>query len=129
MDYQFNQDYILGCQASFAMPHEAFGHWLNAALHQPQHDAELSRIIRQAESVLAGASMSWEHASDEYQLILEDGSARICHQSLSEDYGLADAGLENDFDFYDEEADSHCGLEDFIDALTDWQSFVRENSG
>ncbi len=128
MDYQFNQDYILGCQATFTMPHEAFGHWLNAAFSQADHDSELTEIIRQAQAILNKTRLSWEHTSDEYQLTLEDGSARISHQSLSDDYGLADAELEDDFDFYDEEAGSHCGLEDFIEALQDWQIFIRENS-
>ena len=128
MDYQFNQDDILGCQASFAMPHEAFGYWLNEALNQPQKLDELSLIVLQAKTVIDRTKLTWQHTSDEYLLTLEDDSAQIRHRCLSDEYGFESESLEENFNFYDEEASSHCGLEDFIDALEDWQIFVTENS-
>ncbi len=118
----------MGCQASFSMPHEAFGRWLNEALNQSLKLDEISLILTQAKTVLDRTKLSWQHTSDEYQLTLEDGSAQISHQCLSDEYGFEAESLEENFDFYDEEASSHCGLEDFIEALEDWQMFVAENS-
>ena len=119
MDYDFKKNTLDGSyHAVFSMGHEALGRWL---VEEIGKDFEKMDAVMSQLGALKNSTQEWRIIGDELTLILQDNEAVIqAIYMFSED----DTELEDNMDFYDEEAVAVCGFEDFAQVLTAWRAFV-----
>ncbi|MGR5064881.1 YacL family protein [Photobacterium sp. DNB22_13_2] len=119
MDYEFKKNTLDGSyHAVFSMGHEALGRWL---IEEVGKDfAKMESVMSQL-GALKNSTQEWRIIGDELTLTLQDNEAIVqANYMFSED----DTELEDNMDFYDEEAVAVCGFEDFALVLTAWREFV-----
>lgn len=119
MDYDFKKNTLDGSyHAVFSMGHEALGRWL---LEEIGKDFDKMDSVMSQLGALKNSTQEWRLIGDELTLTLQDNEAIIqANYLFSED----DTELEDNMDFYDEEAMAVCGFEDFAQVLTAWRGFV-----
>lgn len=119
MDYDFKKNTLDGSyHAVFSMGHEALGRWL---LEEIGKDFDKMDCVMSQLGALKNSTQEWRIIGEELTLTLQDNEAIIqANYLFSED----DTELEDNMDFYDEEAMAVCGFEDFAQVLTAWRGFV-----
>lgn len=123
MDYDFKKNTLTGgYHVHFSMGHEVLGRWFIEELESDLHriDALLEQLKQckdsQRESSFIGKELT---------LIVQNNEVVVqCNHLFSEEE--VDFS-EQDMHFYDEESFSICGIEDFIQALLSWRSFIVRN--
>ncbi|MTI14879.1 YacL family protein [Sansalvadorimonas verongulae] len=128
LEYEFRKDITGELSASFSMGHEAIAAWLLEEIGQrtPVLPA-LYKAIDQLQN-----HERWEYVLDgvEYNLRLTCSEAEICNAQIdfeADSFRVdgVDMGEGQDMDFYDDEARSSCGLDDFKNMLKEWELFVN----
>ena len=119
MDYEFKKNTLDGSyHAIFSMGHEVLGRWLVEAIGKDF--AVMDQVMTQL-GALKNSTQEWRLVGEELTLILQDNEALVqANYLFSED----DTELEENMDFYDEEAMSLCGFEDLAQVLDAWRAFV-----
>lgn len=128
MDYQFKTDVTGEPMADFEMGHEALGHWLTDELKGER--TNIFKVLQAVEDIQAKQSWEFELVGAQYDLSLTVSEASIRSHALSADSLEVKGALSEDdsdeveLDYYDAEAFSHCGLDDFKSVLLDWAEFT-----
>ena len=119
MDYEFKKNTLDGTyHALFSMGHEVLGRWLVEEVGKDF--ARMDLVVSQL-GALKNSTQEWRLVGDELTLILQDNEALVqANYLFSED----DTELEDNMDFYDEEAMSLCGFEDLALVIEAWRAFV-----
>lgn len=119
MDYDFKKNTLDGSyHAVFSMGHEALGRWL---VEEIGKDFDKIDTVMSQLGALKNSTQEWRIIGDELTLSLQDNEAVVqANYLFSED----ETELEDNLDFYDEEAVAVCGFEDFAQVLTAWRAFV-----
>lgn len=118
MEFEFKKDIYGRPFAKFSMGHEVIGRYFSDELNCSNQINKLIKIIDEIES---GKRFYKELRSFEYQLSFNPAGLEIFDLSLEADF---DEELPVDCDFYDQESQAECGLEDFKLALTSWLGFI-----
>ncbi|WPD74800.1 protein YacL [Dickeya fangzhongdai] len=117
MDYEFLRDVTGQVVVRMSMGHEAVGHWLNEEVKGQQAVLdEVEAAVRE----LAGSERQWERPGHEYTLLLDSEEVMVRANQLA----FETDELEEGMSYYDEESLSLCGLEDFLELLEKYRTFV-----
>ncbi|AIJ08874.1 MULTISPECIES: YacL family protein [Edwardsiella] len=119
MDYEFRHDIGGQVIALFSMGHEAVGHWLN---EEVKGDLALLSRIEQEAAALKGSERQWQLEGHEYTLWLDSEEVMVRANQLALEGDALDDGMR----YYDEESLSLCGLEDFLQVLARYRSFIQQ---
>lgn len=119
MDYTIGRDELGRCFAQLSMGQEAFGTWLAEELGED--GPLLKRIIEAVDQLSSRRIREFRHDGNAFSLELDRDEARVRSHSLGDD--TATANFE-DLDFYDDELEAGCGLDDFHDLLLAWQELT-----
>jgi hypothetical protein len=119
VEYTFGRDDTGRYFAEFSMGHEAIGRWLCE---------ELGQNKEQLEQLLDAIGQLQQHRLREYRLDGSEFSLEIDREDVrvrahSLDDGSDDTGLD-DLDFYNDELEAGCGLDDFRDVLQAWRELI-----
>ena len=120
MDYEFTTDDYDRPVAKFSIGHEAIGLWISEELRSDQQKitALLDNIRR-----LEQRDINQYHIEGrDFYLRLNDFQIEVIALALNID---VDEELPEDTHFYDQESYAECGLQDFKQAVLNWQSFVH----
>lgn len=119
MDYEFTIDEQYQAVAQFSIGHEAIGLWFTEELRKDKQSiAELLDIIRQLEQRKV---MHHNSQGRTFQLRLSTEQAEVVALALDIDI---DEELPENTEFYDQESYAECGINDFKQAVLDWEQFV-----
>ncbi len=118
MDYEFLTDTVDRPIARLSMDHEALGNWLTWELGS--NPANLANVLSALEQLQTRKIWEFEQQGAEFNLQLTREEARVQANSMFQD----GAELADDIDFYDSEAQAHCGLDDFSALIKAWCEFV-----
>lgn len=120
MDYEFTIDEQYQPVAQFSIGHEAIGLWFTEELRKDKQSiAELLDIIRQLEQ----RKILHHHAQGRtFQLRLNTEQAEVVALALDIDI---DEELPENTELYDQESYSECGINDFKQAVLDWEQFIH----
>lgn len=120
MEYEFRRD-LTGCiDARFSMDHEALGNWL---LTEPAARPErLAPVFKAISELLAGDRWEYFLPGQEFDLKLTRSDAVVRSAALPDDNDGEEL-MDDDMDFYDQELQAECGLDDFNTMLDAWQEF------
>lgn len=119
MDYTVGRDELGRYFAEFSMGQEAIGRWLSEELG---HDLErLDRLLEAVDQLRRRERRDYRLDGREFSLELDRDEARVRAYSLERDDEPLDL---EDLDYYDEELEGGCGLEDFQDVLAAWRELV-----
>ena len=104
------------------MEHVAIGSWLSSEVSDSLHLIE--EILEVIEQLLAKRIQQRQFNGQQFQLTLTQEEAEVLDQSLADeqDQDMPDESL----DFYDEESQAGCGLDDFQQLLQSWHAFISE---
>ena len=104
------------------MEHVAIGSWLSSEVGDSLHLIE--EILEVIEQLLAKRIQQRQFNGQQFQLTLTQEEAEVLDQSLADeqDQDMPDESL----DFYDEESQAGCGLDDFQQLLQSWHAFISE---
>ncbi|WKV49743.1 MULTISPECIES: protein YacL [Dickeya] len=120
MDYEFLRDVTGQVVVRMSMGHEAVGHWLNEEVKGQQAVLdEVEAAVRE----LAGSERQWERPGHEYTLLLDSEEVMVRANQLA----FETDELEEGMSYYDEESLSLCGLEDFLELLEKYRTFVDKS--
>jgi len=120
MEFDFKKDYFSDkATVKLSMGHEAFGTWLEQEGQNKQWVEDLLLVISQLQ---LHKITEYKLTGSEFNLYLTIEEAKISNHSLYEsDDSLEDA---NELNFYDQEIQAECGLEDFLNLLESWLAFI-----
>jgi len=119
VDYTFGRDDAGRYDAEFSMGHEAIGRWLCEELGQDK--AQLEQLLDAIGQLQQRRLMEYRLEGSEFSLELDREEVRVRAHSL--DGASDDTGLD-DLDFYDDELEAGCGLDDFRDVLQAWRELI-----
>ncbi|MDW5499967.1 protein YacL [Pseudomonas lundensis] len=117
MDYEFLRDVTGQVIVRFSMGHEVIGHWINEEL---KGDLNLLDRIEAGAAEVKGSERQWQLEGHEYTLLM-DGEEVMIRANLLEFEGDE---MEEGMNYYDEESLSFCGVEDFLQVLKAYRSFM-----
>ena len=119
MEYQFQTNLFGQPVAKFSMGHEAFGSWFSEEL--ATDSGKLGKLLNAIERLKNYKCLESSLPGREYHLTLSRDEAEVRSIALE----LPGDGIDNEeMDFYDDELQANCGLDDFQAALLSWQAFV-----
>ncbi len=120
MDYEFTIDEQYNPVAQFSIGHEAIGLWFTEELRKDKLSvAELLDAIRQLEQ----RKIIHHHSQGRtFQLRLSTEQAEVIALALDIDI---DEELPENTELYDQESYSECGINDFKQAVLDWEQFIH----
>ena len=120
MEFDFRKDYFSDkATVKLSMGHEAFGTWLEQEGQKTDWVDTLLTIITQLQS---HEITEYKLMGSEFCLYLNIDEVKIINHSLHDTgSSLEDA---NDLNFYDQEIQAECGLEDFSNLLESWLEFI-----
>ena len=120
MEFDFKKDYLSDkAMVKLSMGHEAFGTWLE---QEGQNKKWVENLLLVIEQLQQRKITEYKLAGSEFGLYLNTDEAKISNHSLHGAEGsLEDA---NDLNFYDQEIQAECGLEDFLSLLESWNDFI-----
>lgn len=119
MEYTFKTDFITGLPlAQFTYGHEAFSPWL---------EQEISKDLLKLERVMAfvtGVNVQTDTlVGKEYTLTIENGEVEV-KANIENIENMLPEHLLGDVDDFEQNSVATCGLEDFIEMLESWQTFI-----
>ncbi|TCQ85713.1 MULTISPECIES: protein YacL [Rahnella] len=117
MDYDFLRDITGEVKVRFSMGHEVLGHWLN---EEVKGDLNVLDTVEAALAELKGSERQTQMVGHEYTLLLADDEVMIRANQLDFDGDEIEEGMS----YYDEESLAFCGVEDFLQVLAKYRSFV-----
>jgi len=117
MDYDFLRDITGEVKVRFSMGHEVLGHWLN---EEVKGDLSVLDKVEAALAELKGSERQCQIEGHEYTLLLADDEVMIRANQL----GFEGEEMEEGMSYYDEESLAFCGVEDFLQVLEKYRSFV-----
>lgn len=120
MEFDFKKDYFSDkAVVKLSMGHEAFGTWLE---QEGQKKDWVEALLLVVEQLQKHHIADYKLVGSEFSLYLNTEEASIINHSLhSSESDLEDA---NDLNFYDQEIQAECGLEDFLNLLDSWLEFI-----
>ncbi|MBE2894094.1 YacL family protein [Spirabiliibacterium falconis] len=125
MDYQFycdqNQTVVVECSTE----HEAVAHWMNTELGQSLSAIESTiNVLEQNRTSLQETRL----IGAEYTMTLQQGDVCIqanhCWQDEREDHTST---LADDLAFYHAESIAYCGVDDLLELLAQYRTFLTSN--
>ncbi|GGO88717.1 hypothetical protein GCM10011348_44820 [Marinobacterium nitratireducens] len=119
MDYTLGRDELGRCFAEFSMGQEAFGRWLAEELGE--NATLLNQVLDAVGGLQARRLREFRLEGREFCLELDREEARVRANSLDDDTLAFDF---EDLDFYDDELEAGCGLDDFRDVLLAWRELI-----
>ncbi|MDR0806764.1 MAG: protein YacL [Enterobacteriaceae bacterium] len=119
MDYEFRLDVTGQVVARLSMGHEAVGHWLN---EEVKGNLNLLDEVEQAVQNVRGSERQWQKIGHEYTILLDEEEVMIRANQIELDGDEMEEGMF----YYDEESLSCCGVEDFLNVLQGYRSFLAE---
>ena len=120
MEYEFRRDLTGHVEARFSMGHEAMGSWL---LTEPDARADrLEPLFKAINTLSSGDRREFVLPGQEFNLRLTQTDATVRSTALPED-DSDDRPEDEDMDFYDQELQAECGLDDFKTMLDAWLMF------
>ncbi|MGC6388252.1 protein YacL [Ewingella sp. S1.OA.A_B6] len=117
MDYDFLRDITGEVKVRFSMGHEVVGHWIN---EEVKGDFSVLDKVEAAIAEVKGSERQWELVGHEYSLLLGDDEVMIRANQL----GFEGDEMEEGMSYYDEESLAFCGVEDFLQVLAKYRTFV-----
>lgn len=122
MEFDFKKDYFSDKAAvKLSMGHEAFGTWLE---EEGQEKSWVEKLLLVSEQLQAREIIEYKLVGNEFCLYLSIEEAKIVNHSLHEVEVVSELESANDLNFYDQEIEAECGLEDFINLLESWLDFI-----
>ena len=120
MDFDFKKDYFSDKKTvKISMGHEAFGTWLE---QEGQSKVWVEDLLINIVKLEQKKITEFKLIGSEFGLYLTPEEAKITNHSLHDlDSTLEDA---NDLNFYDQEIQAECGLEDFVNLIESWLGFI-----
>jgi uncharacterized protein YacL (UPF0231 family) len=122
MDYELTRDIYGRPQARLSMGHEAFGLWLSEEVGSDQR--LISALMEKVEQLQHHSCLEHKQAGHEFILTMTLDGVEVRAALLDVYADEAADGLSH----YDQESESHCGLDDFIQLLEAWQEFTAGRS-
>lgn len=120
MDYTVGRDELGRCFAEFSMGQEAFGRWLAEELGE--NPTLLGQVLEAIGHLQDRRILDFRLDGRTFSLELDRDEARVRAHSLEDDTTAVDfEGL----DFYDDELEAGCGLDDFHDVLLAWRELIE----
>jgi uncharacterized protein YacL (UPF0231 family) len=120
MEYQFYLDTLSGgFKANFSLEHQVFGRWLENEIGKDK--VKLKQLLKQL-SMLSN-EQSLQVSGIEYSLYVNQGEVEVLLNSVLTDSELPEYIAMQDLQFETVEK-AECGIEDFIELLTDWCDFI-----
>ncbi|MFC6671239.1 YacL family protein [Marinobacterium aestuariivivens] len=119
MDYTVGRDELGRYFAEFSMGQEAIGRWLSEELGSDL--PSLEQLLETIAGLQQRQLRDYRLDGREFRLELDREEARIRAHSLDHD---ADGFDLEDLDYYDEELEAGCGLDDFNDVLVAWRELI-----
>ncbi len=121
MDYDFTTDEYNNPVAEFSLGHEAIGCWLTDELGIDQQAiAELLQVIQRLEQ---RSILQHQVVGREFQLRMSHDHVEVIALALDIDIDI-DETLPENTNLYDQESYAECGMDDFKQAILEWQQFV-----
>jgi len=121
MEFDFKKDYFSDkATVKLSMGHEAFGTWLEQEGQSKQWVDALLAVVSELQQ---RNITEYKLAGDEFALYLTTEEASITNHSLH--MSGSDLDEANDLNFYDQEIEAECGLEDFLNLLESWLEFIN----
>ena len=118
MDYDFLRDITGEVKVRFSMGHEVIGHWLN---EEVKGDLSVLDKVEAALVELKGSERETQMIGHEYTLLLADDEVMVRTNQLDFDGDEIEEGMS----YYDEESLAFCGVEDFLQVLEKYRSFIN----
>ncbi|NRB39165.1 MAG: YacL family protein [Pseudomonadales bacterium] len=123
MDYQFKLDMYGQPYAEFSMGHEAIGHWFNEELgNNLQKIDALLQTLQQLEDFKLNQK---ECYGVNFTLKLDREEVEIIAGALEEVFDPDEEPPEGT-EFYDQESQTGCGMQDFKQALHSWKHYINQ---
>jgi len=119
VDFTVGRDELGRCFAEFSMGQEAFGRWLADELGEDS--IQLRRIFDAVEQLRERRIGEFVLDGSTFRLELDREEARVRAHCLVDEALDVDA---EDLDFYDDELQAGCGLDDFLDVLLAWRELI-----
>ncbi|MCE0493346.1 YacL family protein [Vibrio salinus] len=121
MDFEFTKNTMLGeFRAHFEMEHTIFGRLLEDELIQDC--AKIEQLFLLAGQAHRAPIRDFKWCGTEllvlfhnYEVVVAENAV---HQEIEENF-------EDNLYLYDSESSSSCGLEDFVELLNKWQTFIK----
>lgn len=122
MEFEFRKDFITEkATVQLSMGHEAFATWLE---QEGQTLEWVDTLLVQLYALQQRKIRETKLIGSEFSLLLSQDEAQVTNHSLLNNND--DMDLQDDLVFYDLEIEASCGLEDFINFIESWQSFIKE---
>lgn len=122
MEFDFKKDYFSGkVTAKLSMGHEAFGTWLE---EEGQEKNWVQQLLIVADKLQQREVNEYKLVGNEFCLYLSLEEVKIVNHSLFDSDPDSTLESANDLNFYDQEIEAECGLEDFINLLESWLAFI-----
>ncbi|NVK41925.1 MAG: YacL family protein [Oceanospirillaceae bacterium] len=119
MDFTVGRDGFGRCFAELSMGQEAFGRWLADELGEDA--GQLQRILDAIGQLRDRRIGEFALDGRTFRLELDRDEARVRAHCLENETLDVDG---EDLDFYDDELEAGCGLDDFVDVLFAWQELI-----
>jgi uncharacterized protein YacL (UPF0231 family) len=118
MDYELTRDIYGRPQARLSMGHEALGLWLSeeVGVDQPL----ILGLMEKVTQLQHHRCVEHKHSGHEFVLTMNQDGIEVRAALLDDSADEASDGLSH----YDQESESHCGLDDFRQLLEAWQEFT-----
>jgi len=120
MDFDFKKDYFSNkATVKISMGHEAFGTWLE---QEGQVKSWVEVLLVNIRKVQSRELNEFKLIGSEFALYLTNEDAKIVNHSLNDVESIVED--DNELNFYDQEIQAECGLEDFMMLIESWLSFI-----
>lgn len=120
MEFEFRKDFITEkATVQLSMGHEAFATWLE---QEGQTLNWVDTLLVQLSALQQRTMKETKLIGSEFSLLLNQDEAQVINHSLLNNQD--DIDLQDDLVFYDLEIEASCGLEDFINFIESWRSFI-----
>lgn len=119
MEYQFVKGLTGEYRIRCSMGHEVIGRWLEQEIYTDKK--RLTELLSSIEKIKTEASQEIHLSGREISITMRRDEVTVQENALAND---DDTLLDSEFDFYDCESDSGCGLEDFELLVQSWCEFI-----
>ena len=120
MEFDFKKDYFSGkSTVKMSMGHEAFGTWLE---QEGQSKLWVEHLLTVVKQLQLREINEYKLPGSEFALYLTIEEAKIINHSLHDPEMSLDE--QSELNFYDQEIQAECGLEDFQNLMNSWLTFI-----
>jgi len=119
MDYEFLRDITGQVKVRMSMGHEAVGHWFN---EEVKENLSLLDEVEQAAKAVKGSERQWQRIGHEYTLWMDEEEVIVRANQLA----FSGDEIEEGMSYYDEESLSLCGVDDFLQVVAAYRTFIQQ---